>query len=62
MMKLAFGAATRHAGTYIAGLLLANGFISDSQVVSIASIVASVLAAGGMYVWSLLHKTGKVSA
>jgi hypothetical protein len=62
MLKLVAGSIARQVGSAAAGWLVGHGLAEQAQATDITTIIAGVfiyLLAQG---WSLLHKSGKVSA
>jgi len=52
LIKAAVGSVIRHAGTVLAGWLLAQGYIDEGMTTEIIGLVT----AGGVVAWSLLEK------
>jgi septal ring factor EnvC (AmiA/AmiB activator) len=62
MLKLVLGSIARQVGSVASGWLIAHGLAEQTQSTEIATVVAGIVVYAAMQGWSLLHKSGKVSA
>jgi len=62
MLKLALGSIARNAGSAAAGWLVAHGIATGDQTAMVVNIVGGLVIYAATQGWSLLHKSGKVSA
>ena len=62
MLKLALGSIARQAGAAGSGWIIAHGLATSDQAAMLTTIVSGIVIYAITQVWSLLHKSGKVSA